>query len=282
MALDPDPHALPNEARREAREQREEREAQQENKSAAPAPPPPARREIAHLALALREELDSDEPEMESDKHLRQLILLMASIAWAYRDRKDYYAAGNMTVYYKLEQLTKPSLRGPDFFVVLGVSPRMRKSWTVWQEGGRYPNIIVELLSESTRGADRGPKKEIYQNVFRTPEYFLFDPETLKLEGFILRAGAYMPIEADAGGRLPSEQLGLSLGVKGSDLRFFTADGAVVPTEAEAEKQRANAEKQRADAEKQRADAEKQRADRAETERKLLEEKLRSLGISPS
>ncbi len=245
-------------------------------------PTPTARREIAHLALALREELYSDEPEMESEKHLRQMILLMASMAWAYRDRKDYYAAGNMTVYYKLEQLKKRSLRGPDFFVVLGVNPRTRKSWTVWQEGGRYPDVIVELLSDSTKSVDRGRKKVIYQNVFRTPEYFIFDPETLKLEGFILRAGVYVPIKPDASGRLQSKKLGLSLGVKGSDLRFFTPDGAVVPTEAEAQKQRADSEAQRADAEKQRADTEKQRADRAEAERKLLEEKLRSLGIAPS
>jgi Uma2 family endonuclease len=271
MELDPDLKPLSEEARREA---------PQENAPEAAAPP--ARREIAHLALALREELESDEPEMESEKHLRQLILLMASIAWAYRDRKDYYAAGNMTVYYKLEQLKSRSMRGPDFFVVLGVSPRMRKSWTVWQEGGRYPNVIVELLSESTKAVDRGRKKEIYQNVFRTPEYFLFDPESLKFEGLILRAGAYVPIEADASGHLPSEQLGFSLGVRGSELRLFTPEGVVIPTEAEAEKQRADAEKQRADTERQRADAETQRADRAEAERKRLEEKLRALGISPS
>jgi Uma2 family endonuclease len=258
-------------------------EAPQEN--AAPA----ARREIAHLALALREELYSDEPEMESEKHLRQMILLMASIAWAYRGRKDYYAAGNMTVYYKLEQLTKRSMRGPDFFVVLGVSPRMRKSWTVWQEGGRYPDVIVELLSDSTKSVDRGRKKEIYQNVFRTPEYFLFDPETLKLEGFVLLDGAYVPIDADASDRLPSKKLGLSLGVRGSELRFFTPDGALVLTAEEAEKKRADNEKKRADieknradTEKNRADTEKNRADRAEADRKLLEEKLRSLGISPT
>lgn len=267
MALNPDVKPLPDEARHE--------EAPQEHAPKRAPEHVPARLEIAHLSLALREELDSDEPEMESDKHLRQLILLMASIAWAYRDRKDYYAAGNMTVYYKLEQLAKRSFRGPDFFVVLGVNPRMRKSWTVWQEGGRYPDVIVELLSESTKAADRGPKKEIYQNVFRTPEYFLFDPETLKLEGFILRAGAYMPIDPDENGRLRSAQLGLSLGVARGELRFFTEGGAVVPTEAEAQKQRA-------DAEKQRADAEKQRADRAEAERKRLEEKLRALGIASS
>ena len=38
--------------------------------------------------------------------------------------------------------------RGPDFFVVLDVDGEVdRKSWIVWEENGRYPDVIVELMS---------------------------------------------------------------------------------------------------------------------------------------
>ena len=44
------------------------------------------------------------------------------------------------------------------------------------------------MLSCATQGRaiDRGLKKHIYQDIFRTPDYFLFDPETLELAGFHL------------------------------------------------------------------------------------------------
>jgi len=39
---------------------------------------------------------------------------------------------------------------------------------------GKYPNLIVEILSDSTAAIDRGLKKQLYQ-AFRTPDYFWFD-----------------------------------------------------------------------------------------------------------
>ena len=63
--------------------------------------------------------------------------------------------------------------RGPDFFVVLGTKwDEKRKSWVVWEEEGKYPNVIIEILSDSTAATDRGEKKEIDQDTFRTPDYF--------------------------------------------------------------------------------------------------------------
>ena len=65
----------------------------------------------------------------------------------------------------------------------------------VWQEGGKYPNLIIELLYPSTATDDRTVKKQIYQDIFRTPEYFWFDPKTSEFAGFILLGGTYQPIE---------------------------------------------------------------------------------------
>src|SRR6185503_13404253 len=158
-------------------------------------------------------ELESDEPEMESDLHLTQVILLLECLKWWWRDRRDFFASGNLTIFYKVEQLEKRRFRGPDLFVVLGTDPRHRKSWMVWREGGKYPNFIVEILSEKTRAIDRGLKMQIYEEVFRTPDYFLFYPETLELEGYRLGGSHYMSIAAAEAGRLKSEELGLLLGV---------------------------------------------------------------------
>ncbi len=63
----------------------------------------------------------------------------------------------------------------------------------MWEEDGKYPNVIVELLSDSTVKTDRGLKKQIYQDTFRTPDY----------------------------------------GIYNNQLRFFTPEGKLVPTPEE-------------------------------------------------
>lgn len=217
----------------------------------------------------------SDEPPLESDLHLRQMILLIQCLELFWQNRNDFYVAGNLTVYYSKRQLKSEKFRGPDFFVVLGTERKSRKSWVVWEEGGKYPNLIVELLSDSTASTDRGLKKQIYQDIFRTPDYFWFDPKSLEFNGFHLIDGEYQPLQPNPQGWLWSQQLGLFLGIDREKLRFFTNEGELIPTPeelAQQEKQRAEQEAQRAEQEAQRAEQEAQRAER-------LAAKLRELNI---
>lgn len=233
-------------------------------------------------------DLWSDEPELESDLHRDLIDLLIACLKWLWKDRTDYYVTGNLTIYFSEDHITSRDFRGPDFFVVLGTAPHPRRSWMVWVEQGKYPNVIIELLSNSTAKVDRGFKKKLYQDTFRTPEYFWFHPETLEFKGFRLIAGVYKPIKANAQGWLWSQQLELFLGIHQSQLRFFTADGQLAPTPvelAEQEHQRAEQERERAEQEHQRAEQEHQRAEqerqRSQQQIEALKAKLRELGVDP-
>ncbi|PSR14253.1 hypothetical protein C8255_24385 [filamentous cyanobacterium CCP3] len=53
-------------------------------------------------------------------------------------------------------------------------------------------DLIVELLSPATEKTDRSLKKALYQDRFRTPEYFWFSPETLEFEGYRLVGQHYL------------------------------------------------------------------------------------------
>jgi hypothetical protein len=128
--------------------------------------------------------------------------------------------------------------------VVLDTEKRPRKSWVVWGEQGKYPNVIVEILSDSTANIDRTKKKILYQNTFRTPNYFWFDPNTLELQGFRLIEGQYQAISTNEQGYLWSEELGLYLGIFDRKLRYFTVDGQLVPTPQEAELEQRQAKEQ--------------------------------------
>ncbi|MCA2707968.1 MAG: Uma2 family endonuclease [Microcystis sp. M025S2] len=189
-------------------------------------------------------DLWSDEPPLESDLHLQQIIILLSCLELLWQEKNDYYASGNLTIYYNEEQLKKRDFCGPDFFVVLDTEKRPRKSWVVWGEQGKYPNVIVEIISDSTANIDRTKKKILYQNTFRTPNYFWFDPNTLEFQGFTILEGQYQAISPNDRGYLWSEQLGLYLGIFDRKLRYFTADGQLVPTPQEAELQQRQAKEQ--------------------------------------
>jgi hypothetical protein len=161
----------------------------------------------------------------------------------------------------------------------------------VWEENGKYPNLIVEILSPTTAKTDREIKKELYQDIFRTPEYFWFDPYSLEFAGFYLIHGKYQPVEPNENGHLWSQELGLYLGIVQGLLRYFTSTGSLVPTPEESaefetqratiEAQRATIEAQRAAIETQRAAIEAQRAAMFDEKSQRLAAKLRELNIDP-
>jgi Uma2 family endonuclease len=222
-------------------------------------------------------DLESDEPELESDLHRDQIELLLACLKWYWRSRDDFYATGNLTIYYSQERITTREFRGPDFFVVLDCKNHPRSSWMLWAEDGKYPNVIVELLSNSTARVDRTTKKELYQNTFRTPEYFWFHPITLEFQGFRLIAGKYEAIIANESGWLWSQQLELFLGIYQSKLRYFSAEGILIPTPDEL----AEAAQQQVEVAQQQAQAERQQKELAQKQVQKLLARLKDLGVDP-
>ncbi|MEA5617937.1 Uma2 family endonuclease [Cronbergia sp. UHCC 0137] len=177
--------------------------------------------------------LYSDEPPFESDLHRLQMTLLIECLELWWQDRNDFYVTGNLKVFYSRTQPTSEQFRNPDFLVVLDTERKPRRSWAVWKEFGKYPNVIIELLSNFTAHIDKGLKKEIYQNTFRVIEYFWFDPCTLEIAGFSLVGGVYKDMKPNDRGWFWSKQLELFLGIDAGKLRYFTSDGQLVPTQAE-------------------------------------------------
>ncbi len=194
-----------------------------------PAPPPRG------------EDLPCDDGEpMETPRHRNQMNVLADSLSDHYRDRSDIYVGANMAVYFSETQARQKDFRAPDVFVVTDTHPRERNAWVVWEEDGRTPDVVIELTSPSTEQVDRGIKLQIYSRMLHVSTYVIYDPFTLKLDGFRLDGARYLPIALDAQGRLPVAVLGLSLGLVpgggvGGDtaLRWFDPGGRLIPSRGE-------------------------------------------------
>ncbi|WP_017304829.1 Uma2 family endonuclease [Spirulina subsalsa] len=244
---------------------------------------------------------DDGEP-LESNRHRIAMNVLIEAVHQAYRGREDYFVGGNMFVYYSSEQARNRDFKGPDFFVTLNVdSTRERQGWVVWEEAGRYPDVIVELMSPSTARQDRGEKKQLYEQTFRTSDYFIYDPFTPQsLQGWHLgEDGSYHDILPNPQGHLWCARLGLWLGLWQGKilketapwLRFYDAQGHLIllgeelaqqeRERAEQERERAEQERERAEQERERAEQERERAEQAERALQQLQARLQALGIDP-
>ena len=234
---------------------------------------------------------DDGEP-LETNRHRIAMNVLIDSALTALAQRSDFFAGGNMFVYYSRVQAMNRDFRGPDFFVALNVDgSRERQGWVLWEEDGRYPDVIVELMSPSTAKVDLGVKKELYERTFHTTDYYVYDPfEPKSLQGWHLNdSQRYQQLVANERGWLWCQTLELWLGTWSGCIRREPPTGTcqwlrfydhqenlvLLPQEvAQLEQQRAEQESQRAEQESQRAEQESQRAER-------LAARLRDLGEDP-
>ncbi len=221
-------------------------------------------------------------PIAETPLHMRVMWdAIQTLIAW-FTSNPRVYVWGNMFLYYVPGDPRKAV--SPDVMVIKGVDKdRPRDVFKVWEEGSS-PCVTIEVTSPKTRSEDVKKKFQLYQNILKVHEYFMFDPraEYLKppLKGYRLLEGIYQPIEA-VDGRFPSEELGLHLERHGKELRLWNpATELWLPTPEEAMAQEVDAHEQakRAHDQAKRAhDQEKQARQRAEAENERLRRELDAL-----
>ncbi|MGJ5633952.1 Uma2 family endonuclease [Nostoc sp. CALU 1950] len=227
---------------------------------------------------------DDGEP-LESNRHRIAMNVLIRSLQQAWADRNDFFAGGNMFIYYSSTQVRNRDFRGPDLFAVLNVDGNnSRQGWVVWEENGRYPDVIVELMSPSTAAIDKGIKKNLYEQTFRTSDYFVYDPfDPNSLQGWHLDDNQqYQPLTQNERGWLWCKRLGLWLGTSEGTidretavwLRFYDVAGNLVLLPEEAAIAQADAAVSQAQSAAAREEAAIAQASR-------LAARLRELGENP-
>lgn len=110
----------------------------------------------------------------ETGLHVRVSFALLGALDLILRGRKDVYVGANLFIY--LREGDPKQVVCPDAFVVFGTRPEERRTWKMWEEGGRFPDLVFEVVSESSRLTDDGARRGAYEKL-GVREYFLFDPE---------------------------------------------------------------------------------------------------------
>lgn len=234
------------------------------------------------MSIPLQNEIHYPEsdgrPMGETEIHAQVLSDLRFALVRRYADVPDVYVWGNLFLYYR--EGDPKSCVCPDVFLIRGVGKRAdnrRRTYKLWEEGGRVPSLVIEVTSESTRDEDVEKKKR-YERL-GVEEYFLFDPlgEYLRprLQGLRLEGGRYQPLVQRVDGALESRTTGLVLKPEGKQLRLVDKEtGETLLTAAEADEARLVAE----ELARQEADARRAAEDRIRS----LEEELKRLRERPA
>ena len=162
-------------------------------------------------------------PMAETDVHRQDMVDLIETLQDRYQDDPNTYVTGNLLLFY--EEGNRRKHISPDVFLVRGV-PKIppRDNYLLWEEG-KGPDVVIELTSRTTRKEDREKKFEIYRDLLKVREYFLFDPSANwlipPLQGYRLAGADYTPIKMVRAHFLPSEILGLWLVRDRFELRLY-------------------------------------------------------------
>ena len=216
-----------------------------------PKPPPSAeeRREAEYP--------DTDGKPM-ADNAYQATTMHYAGTALAIHFEGRGFVATDLLVYY-LKDGKRESV-APDVMVVLGVDGSHRRSYVIREEGGRAPDFVLEVVSNSTQEKDAIGKRTAYAEL-GVREYFRYAPVSRRMAGMgghrlvgeVLREGRWEALPRHGGERMASAVLGLELRVRerGSgggfrELRFFDPiTGKDLQTHAEERQGRIRAERAR-------------------------------------
>ncbi|MBS1253562.1 MAG: hypothetical protein MAG451_02611 [Anaerolineales bacterium] len=174
----------------------------------------------------------------------------------------DTFVAGDL-LWYPVEGRNDIRI-APDVLVAFGRPKGDRGSYLQWEEDGIAPQVVFEILSPGNTAAEMERKFQFYQR-YGVEEYYLYDPDSGELSGW-LRRGAYLEeIEEMAG--WVSVRLGIRFELERDELVLYRPDGERILTFQELMAQREEA---------------RRRAEEAEQRAERFAAQLRQLGVEPA
>lgn len=144
-----------------------------------------------------------------------------------------------------------------------------RGSYLQWEEGNIPPQVVFEILSPSNSKEEMDKKRDLYEK-HGVEEYYLYDPQTNNLQGWLRSKKSLKKITNINGWTSPRLKIRF---VPTTTLEIYRPDGRKFLTSVELEQRALDAERQAELEKQQRQQAEQQ----AELERQRYQELLKQL-----
>jgi len=210
---------------------------------------------------------DSDgQPMADNTKQYQWIVKIKENLEILFASQDDVFIAGDL-LWYPVEGSIK-TCQAPDVMVVFGRPKGDRGSYQQWKENNIPPQVVFEILSPGNRTPQMINKSLFYQR-HGVEEYYIYDPDTLELSGFVLAEDAFTVVENINGWISP--RLRIRFQITPDNLEIYYPDGRKFLTTVELN--------QVAEQERQRAEQERQEKEVAIGQYQELLAKLQAKGI---
>ena len=237
---------------------------------------------------------DSDgKPMSDNTEQYKWIVIIKENLEIIFATVAEVFIAGDL-LWYPREG--SRSSQAPDVMVVFGRPKGRRGSYRQWLEEDIPPQVAFEILSPSNTTSEMSDKLGFYQS-HGVEEYYVYDPDRVKLTGYQRDGERLKPIEQMNGWISP--RLGIRFEMTEESLELYDPEGERFLTSVELKQQvreaqekatvaleqaqQARAEKQQLQEQLQQTQVEKQELQEQATEAKsriqALEEILRQQGI---
>jgi Uma2 family endonuclease len=201
-------------------------------------------------------------PMADNTRQFESIVYVKKGVDWLFSTDPNVFIAGDL-LWYPVEG--NPKLRqAPDIMIVFGRPKGDRGSYQQWREDNIPPQVVFEILSPGNTIPEMTRKFQFYER-YGIEEYYIYDPDSANLDGYLRQGNFLEPIETMQGWISP--RLGTRFGLSSEGkLELVRPDGQPFETYEQLAA---------------RAEQERLRAEQAEAEIQRLREQLRSLGQNP-
>jgi len=201
------------------------------------------------------------QPMADSTLQYQWITTIKGGCETLFRDNPDVFVAADL-LWYPVEG--RPEIcQAPDTMVVFGRPKGHRTSYRQWREDNVTPQVVFEIRSHNDSQTKMN-KKLAWYNRYGVEEYYLYEPEDIRLFGWERQDEQLEVIDPILGWISP--RLGVRFELGNDGLELYRPDGQRFLDYIELDTQREEA--------LQRAEQEAQRAEKLAT-------KLRELNIDP-
>lgn len=204
-------------------------------------------------------------PMSDNTLQYRWIVLIKENLEILFSAIKDIFIAGDL-LWYPVQRAPGCA---PDIMVVFGRPKGERGSYLQWEEGNIPPQVVFEILSPSNSKEEMDKKRDLYEK-HGVEEYYLYDPQTNNLQGWLRSKKSLKKITNINGWTSPRLKIRFVLT---TTLEIYRPDGRKFLTSVELEQRALDAERQAELEKQQRQQAEQQ----AELERQRYQKLLKQL-----
>ncbi len=160
------------------------------------------------------------QPMADNTRQFRWIVTIKENLELLFAANDDVFVAGDL-LWYPVEG-NNLIRQAPDVMVVFGRPKGDRGSYQQWRETNITPQVVFEILSPGNRLKEITKKFKFYDR-YRVEEYYIYDPDSVDLTGWLRSDGEFEVIEEMNGWVSPRLEIRFEL--KPDSLEIYRADG---------------------------------------------------------